>query len=383
MHPTTPIEKPNDRFFSMRSRQADGFVQRLKSIADRFLVIAKIGGGTYGEVHKCRDQETGDIVAVKRIIILHPDDGFPNTTLREVQLLRELTHDNIIALKFVVQSEDEKEPGIYLVFDYCEYDLYAVLNMPETPKPSRLWLLSFMKQFLVALHFLAIHRVAHRDLKPANMFVTRAGVLKLGDFGLARKLTERGRLSDKVITLWYRPPELLLGFKKRYETEVDIWSAGCILYEMVTSKPLFQARDATEMSQLLKIFSVSGLPQIDEWPEFYEFDAAGYWKNQSVPRESQLQDLLRSNIGQDFIGIVEVLVSMLQLNPARRISAEDALNHSFFRELGSSTDPKNLPELKWEEMHQLKASERKKKDKEKERERERVKQELPRPPELV
>jgi serine/threonine protein kinase len=348
------------------ARRSAFHVERVKSINDRFQMIGKIGGGTYGEVQKCRDRDTEEIVAVKRIIILRPEDGFPNTTIREVQLLRELRHDNVILLKYVVQSENESEPGIYLVFDYCEYDLYALLYMPDIPRLEIDLTFSLMKQFLVALHFCAIHRVVHRDLKPANMFITRGGVLKLGDFGLARKIRDRDRLSDKVITLWYRPPELLLGCQK-YDTEVDIWSAGCILYEMVTTKVLFQAREPNDAAQLMKIFSVCGIPRQEDWPDFFQFDKAQLYANaRELPKEGRLGSLLQENIPKDFFGIGELLLGMLQLNPAKRISAEEALNHPFLRRFPFPPNMAGLPKPMREEMHQMKASNTKKK-REKER----------------
>lgn len=348
--------------------QFDFQTERVKTISERFKTIEKLGGGTYGVVQKCVDLETKQIVALKQIIILNPDDGFPHNTIREVDLLQELQHDNIILLKFVVQSE--KEPGLYLVFEYCEYDLYALLYMPDSPKMDQMLTLSLMKQFIVALHFCAIHKVVHRDLKPANMFVTRDNVLKLGDFGLARKLSDRGRYSDKVITLWYRPPELLLKCKK-YGTEIDIWSAGCILYEMVTAKALFQAKDPNELSQLQTIFGICGMPSVEDWPEFQDYEETSIFKKlpPNIPQTSQLAIHLQKNIPEQYTDIIDLLIKMLQYNPSKRITAEDALNHPFFRKLGHEYDPQNLPHPEREEMHQMDASEKKKRNKDKERER--------------
>jgi serine/threonine protein kinase len=344
-------------------------VERVASISDRFETVAVIGDGTYGEVEKCRDLSTGEIVAIKRIRILNPNEGFPLTTFREIRLLKELRHVHVIFLRLVLQTENDKDSGLYLVFDYCEFDLYALLYMPDVPKLQPVAIKSLMKQFLVGLHHCGIHNVVHRDLKPANMLVTRQCILKLGDFGLARKLATRGQQSDKVITLWYRPPELLLGCQ-RYGPEVDIWSAGCILYEMATCQPLFQAREDRDIAQLAKIFGICGLPTVQEWPEFRQYQESEIWKYKAgslktMTHESQLRVILGANLADDFVGLGDLLVKMLEMNPQKRISAENALNHPFFRRMGRETDPDRLPRLIREEMHQKATSEKRRLDREK------------------
>ena len=335
-------------------------VEKVKQITDRFERIQEIGGGTYGIVEKCRDLETKEIVAVKRIKNLYPEHGFPYSTLREVNLLKSLNHDNIVNIKAVIQDED-RDAGLHLVFEYCEYDIYALIHCPEAERLESIIMKSLMKQFLVALQFLAVQGIVHRDLKPANMFVTRGGVLKLGDFGLARRLSRRGRMTHQMITIWYRPPEMLLGCQE-YGPEVDIWSAGCILFEMATSKVLFQAKDGKEITTLYEIFKVCGRPTDENWPEFKNLknNASVVSKIQAFPEHSCLNDILRQ-IPSEFEGLADLLSKMIVMNPRRRITAEDALNHPFFRNMKADTDPHNLPKITRPEMHERLAAERRKK----------------------
>ncbi|OHS95127.1 Cell division control protein 2 3 [Tritrichomonas foetus] len=337
-------------------------VFQLKSITERFRVICNIGKGSYGVVQKCQDIITNDIVAVKKILQQNKMNDCPQNTIREVLLLNELQHDNIVELKFIVQCKESDE-GLYLVFEYCEYDLYALLYKSYL-KPD--YLKSLMKQLLVALHVLSIRRIVHRDLKPANIFVTRNNILKLGDFGLARQLSECTRYSHQVVTLWYRPPELLLGVKQ-YGTEVDIWSAGCILYEMVTSKVLFRSASNDDISQLIEIFKLIGRPNKD-WIGF-QGEKANLFSSvkDKIPKDSyekqSFKKHLEDTIPQEYQEMIDLLLKMLALNPSERITAEEALNHPFIRSINDSIDPLKLPELTFEEIHQLIVSEERKREK--------------------
>lgn len=332
------------------------FVTRVKHIQDRFEPIKDIGQGTYGVVQKCKDKLTDQIVAVKKIRTQKSKKiGFPQTTLREVKLLTELNHPNIVELKLVVQSEDPDD-DLFLIFEYCEYDLYALLYKKVLDTDH---IKSIMKQFLVVLQYCAGQKVIHRDLKPANMFITKQNVLKLGDFGLARKIKDdRARYSETVITLWYRPPEILASHgNKNYKTEVDIWSAGCILYEMVTREQLFKASGNNPVLQLVEICSICGpLPQNNmnqESAELFEM-----MKKDRIPEESKLEEFLESKFSKypEFISLIPLLLKMLKLNPDERITAEDALNEPFFRDIDDKYYHSNLSEINEQEIHQKEVS---------------------------
>lgn len=333
-----------------------GFMtMEVNSIEEHYRIIEDIGKGTYGVVQKCQDIRTGEIVALKRIKKNIPDDGFPKMTIREVNLLQNLHHENVVSLKKVLHCRGT----VFLVFEYCEYDLYALLYMPNLQPPNPYVLVSIMKQFMIVLQYFAKQKVVHRDLKPANMFITKQNILKIGDFGLARELMDHTRYSDKVITQWYRPPELLLGSHK-YGPEVDMWSAGCILYEMIKRRPLFRSSNERDETQLQTIFSICGTPTLDDWPTWYSYDNSSLFQNMK-PSPSILQDYLCRNVAPNFRYAIPLLVKMLQLNPEKRIKPDQALEDPFFRIEWARTDPRVLPPLRLEEMHQSKAAAEKKK----------------------
>ena len=329
----------------------------VSAIEDYYDVIEDIGFGTYGEVQKCVDKQTKEIVALKRIKKISAEDGFPKMVIREVRLLQKLRHENVVKLKRVLHCKGT----VFLVFEYCEFDLAALLYSNVIPKLSDNFLRSIMRQLLLCLQYLDSQRVIHRDLKPSNMFITRNNILKLGDFGLARDMQNYMRYSDKVITQWYRPPELLLG-QTKYGTEVDIWSAGCILYEMVTKRPLFLANKQTDSSQLSAIVKICGTPNDQDWPEWRNLKNAAIFNNQP-PLPNNLFEHLKKTIPSSFHDMIPLLLNMLVLNPERRIKASTALQHKFFSEYPEISDPRNLPPLNVEEIHQKNLSSKKEENK--------------------
>ncbi|XP_066302728.1 cyclin-dependent-like kinase 5 isoform X1 [Branchiostoma lanceolatum] len=210
--------------------------------------LEKIGEGTYGTVFKAKNKETHEIVALKRVRLDDDDEGVPSSALREICLLKELKHKNIVRLHDVLHSEKK----LTLVFEYCDQDLKKYFDScsgdidPETVK-------SFMYQLLRGLAFCHSHNVLHRDLKPQNLLINKNGELKLADFGLARAFGIPVRCySAEVVTLWYRPPDVLFG-AKLYSTSIDMWSAGCIFAELANAgRPLFPGNDVDD--QLKRIF---------------------------------------------------------------------------------------------------------------------------------
>ncbi|XP_054565790.1 cyclin-dependent kinase 3 [Eptesicus fuscus] len=285
---------------------------------DVFQKVEKIGEGTYGVVYKARNKDTGQLVALKKIRLDLETEGVPSTAIREISLLKELKHPNIVRLLDVVHSEKK----LYLVFEFLSQDLKKFMDAtPVAELPLHL-VKSYLFQLLQGVNFCHSHRVIHRDLKPQNLLINELGAIKLADFGLARAFGVPLRTyTHEVVTLWYRAPEILLG-SKFYSTAVDIWSVGCIFAEMVTCKALFPGD--SEIDQLFRIFRTLGTPSEATWPGVTQLpDYKG-----SFPKWARkgLEDVVPSldPEGKD------LLQQLLQYDPSQRISARGALAHPYF-----------------------------------------------------
>ena len=282
---------------------------------------SNLGEGTYGVVYKAKDRQTDEIVALKRIRLEVEDEGIPSTALREISLLRELRHDNVVELKDCVQSEGR----LYLVFEYLDRDLKKYMESCNGPL-SPLLVKSYLFQLTRGLAFCHSRGVMHRDLKPQNLLVSKDGRLKLADFGLARAFCPPIRpLTHEVVTLWYRPPEILLG-SPSYAPPVDVWAIGTIFVEMVTKRPLFPGD--SEIDQLYKIFRQLGTPDESLWQGVTEMEDF----NKDFPKwyKTPFAKTVTENL--DNAGL-DLLEGFLVYSPKDRITAKDALNHAYFDEL--------------------------------------------------
>lgn len=279
--------------------------------------LEKIGEGTYGIVYKAKDANER-FYALKTIRLEAEDEGIPSTAIREISLLKELKHANIVKLCDVIHSEKK----LTLVFEFVDQDLKKVLDDHKGGLPAAK-ARSFLFQLIKGIGFCHQHRVLHRDLKPQNLLISKEGVLKLADFGLARAFGIPVRsYTHEVVTLWYRAPDVLMG-SRRYSTPVDIWSVGCIFAEMVSSQPLFPG--SNEQDQLSKIFKVMGTPTEAQWPsvvelpewrrDFPQYEAPTSWQY-IVPK--------LDNLGADLIG------KLLRYDPGQRVTAKQALEHTYF-----------------------------------------------------
>ncbi|XP_068081142.1 cyclin-dependent kinase 2 isoform X4 [Anabrus simplex] len=226
---------------------------------DNFTKIEKIGEGTYGVVYKARDRKTGSLVALKKIRLDSELEGVPSTAIREISLLKELNHPNVVRLLDVVHSDKK----LHLVFEFLVQDLKKFLDTTMN-ELSEMLVKSYLHQLLNGISYCHAHRVLHRDLKPQNLLIDNQGYIKIADFGLARAFGLPVRTyTHEVVTLWYRAPEILLG-SKFYSTAVDIWSLGCIFAEMLTRRALFPGD--SEIDQLFRIFRTLGTPDEEMWP---------------------------------------------------------------------------------------------------------------------
>ncbi|KAI4305863.1 hypothetical protein L6164_029199 [Bauhinia variegata] len=323
---------------------------------DCFEKLEQIGEGTYGQVYMAREIRTGEIVALKKIRMDNEREGFPITAIREIKILKKLHHDNVIKLKEIVTSpgpeKDEQgrpdgnkyKGGIYMVFEYMDHDLTGLADRPGM-RFTIPQIKCYMRQLLTGLHYCHINQVLHRDIKGSNLLIDNEGNLKLADFGLARSFSNdhNANLTNRVITLWYRPPELLLGTTK-YGPAVDMWSVGCIFAELLHGKPIFPGKDEPE--QLNKIFELCGAPDEVNWPGVSKIP----WYNQFKPTRP-MKRRLREVFRHFDRHALELLEKMLTLDPAQRITAKDALDAEYFWTDPLPCDPKSLP--KYESSHEF------------------------------
>jgi cell division cycle 2-like len=302
-----------------------------------------IDEGTYGRVFRARDIETDEVYALKQVKLGGEREGFPVTALREMSLLLALRHPNIVHVReIVVGSTLDK---IYMVMEYAEHDLRSVLDTMRHPY-SQSEVKSLMQQLLRGVVHMHNAWVLHRDLKTANLLVTNTGVIKVCDFGLARRYGDPlGPLTPNVTTLWYRAPEILLG-ATIYTPAVDMWSVGCIFAELVLMDALFPGQG--ELDQLAKICALIGAPTESTWPSFCDLPNAKNIYLQGPPR-SLLAGKLRTDAYSRKTPLtamgVELLAQMLALDPERRITADEALQHPYFSELPAAKEPELIQTL--------------------------------------
>jgi CTD kinase subunit alpha len=294
-----------------------------------------VGSGTYGKVFKGVHVYTKDMVALKKIRMEGERDGYPVTAIREVKLLQSLNHVNIVNLREVMVEKND----CYMVFEYLSHDLTGLLNHP-TFKLEQSHKKDLAKQLFEGLDYLHRRGVLHRDIKAANILVSNTGQLKLADFGLARFYAKNSKLdyTNRVITIWYRSPELLLG-ETQYEAAVDIWSAACVLVEIFTRHAIFPG-DGGEINQLDKIYNVLGTPTVETWPGIVDMQ----WFDLLRPTErkpSTFEEKYRDKVSPM---AYELLLAMFLYDPTARPTAADVLEHPFFATEAPS--PKRADALK-------------------------------------
>jgi len=326
-----------------------------------FEKLEQIGEGTYGQVYMARDKQTGEIVALKKVRMENEKEGFPITAIREIKILKSLNHKNIIKMKEIVTSKahatNENKGSIYMVFEYMDHDLTGLADRRGV-RFTVPQIKCYMKQLLQGLHYCHKNKILHRDIKGSNLLIDNHGILKLADFGLARPYAadHSNRLTNRVITLWYRPPELLMGIQK-YGPEVDMWSVGCIFAELLFQKPILAGEN--EWEQLEIIFRLCGSPTEEVWPgvqklPWYHTLPENFFKYRRCIMESF------RHFSKDALSLIDLF---LQLNPKKRITAKDALTHDYFYNDPMPCDPSELP--RYEASHEFQVKKRRHEQREK------------------
>uniref|UniRef100_A0AC35UCY4 Protein kinase domain-containing protein n=1 Tax=Rhabditophanes sp. KR3021 TaxID=114890 RepID=A0AC35UCY4_9BILA len=320
----------------------------MSNIEAKYEVLEQIGAGTFGIVRKGRCKSTGKIVAMKKILVdSQKDDGFPITALREIKYLSMIKHPNVTELIEVVSERSTKNRNskdgegndcayFHLILTFCEYDLCALLGnraVPfQLPEIKRM-----AYDFFNGLFKIHKSKLLHRDLKVANILISTEnnGTLKIADFGLSRMHTKNEHqlaYTNRVVTLWYRAPEILLG-ERKYNESIDLWSAGCILAEFFIRNALFDGN--SESVVLKQIYTKCGSINNDSMPNCESLE---YYKNytlpQNIPRElvRKLEPIVKD---QHALGLIDDLLS---LNPAKRPNCDEALDHVFFFQLPKKAD---------------------------------------------
>jgi len=313
-------------------------------ISSRFSMLEKIGEGTYGTVYKAICHSTGERMAIKKIKILYEEDGVPATALREISLLKELNHINVVRLDNVYSSRF----SLFLVFECLDMDLRVYLKRygPFMETPLR----NGVMQCFRGIEFCHGHRILHRDLKPQNVLVeVKTMRLVLADFGLARNFSVPLKAyTHEVVTLWYRAPEVLLG-QQRYATPMDIWSLGCIVAEMATGHALFPGD--SEIDTIFRIFRLLGTPTDETWPgvttlreykqRFPQWAETGLAEVRAgaaeAARKAGCGSLAAGGSGALREDGIELLQLCLKYNMVDRPSAKSALRHQFFEGVDCAT----------------------------------------------
>lgn len=303
---------------------------------ERFKKLNLIDEGTYGVVHRARDVETGEVVALKQLKLnaARSDDGFPISSLREISILLLLVHPNVVRCREVVVGVSSSH--IFMVMEYVEHELKVLIN---NHRFSIAEMKCLLRQLVDGVHYIHEMWVVHRDLKTTNILLNNSGVLKVCDFGLARHYGDPLRpYTQRVQSLWYRAPELLLG-QRRYDSCVDVWSIGCIFGELLLRKPLFDGK--VELHQLGLIFEMAGVPTEDSWPGCKQLPNWRVVKFKlSLPRWRHVFPEEEGNLSDTGL---DLLRSLCEVCPERRLTAGAAHKHPYFWEAPFPQEPSMMP----------------------------------------
>ncbi|KAK0576220.1 hypothetical protein LWI29_013850 [Acer saccharum] len=298
--------------------------------AEAYDKLDKVGQGTYSNVYKARDRDTGKIVALKKVKFDTSEPESVKFMAREIMMLQKLDHPNVVKLEGLATSR--MQYSLYLVFEFMQSDLSRIITRPEG-RLTEPQVKCYMHQLLSGLQHCHDRGILHRDIKGSNLLIDKNGMLKIADFGLANYFSpnQKRPLTSRVVTLWYRAPELLLG-TTNYGVGIDLWSAGCLLAEMFAGRPIMPGR--TEVEQLHRIFKLCGSPPEDYWKKL---------KLSTTFRPPHYKPRLFEVFGDFAESSLGLLSTLLALDPANRGSAYLALQNEFFRTNPLPCDLSGLP----------------------------------------
>ena len=307
-------------------------------VDSRYSPLESIGTGAYGVVCAAKDNRTGQRVAIKKIPKVFEVLVIAKRTYRELKILRHLRHENIISILDVMLPPDDPTQfqDVYVVLDLMESDLHHIIHSVQPLSEDHIQF--FLYQILRGVKYIHSANVLHRDLKPSNLLINRNCELKIGDFGMARGLSSSPEehstfMTEYVATRWYRAPELMLSLSE-YTFAIDMWSMGCIVAEMIARRQMFPGKNY--LNQLQLILSVVGTPSSEY------IDAIGSERVktylEALPKRDPVElSVLFPNASEV---VLDLMGNLLQLDPKKRISAEEALAHKY---LTRYHDPKDEP----------------------------------------
>lgn len=290
--------------------------------------ILQVGEGTYGKVYKAKSMVTGKVVALKRLRLEGEREGFPITSIREIKLLQSFDHPNVSTLNEIMV---ESQKTVYMIFEYADNDLSGLL-LNKQIDINAAQCKHIFEQLLRGMDYLHGNGILHRDIKGSNILIDNKGQLRITDFGLARKVKAESDYTNRVITLWYRPPELLLG-TTNYGPEVDMWGCGCVLVELFNKSAMFQGQN--ELEQLDAIFKIMGTPNTDTWPRIFDMP----WFFMVMPQQQQKYP---NAFRKKFSSVIpseacfRLAEGLLSYNQDKRLTASQALESEYFKELPKS-----------------------------------------------
>ena len=292
-----------------------------------FSILSIIGHGTFGVVYRAKEEKTGGIFAIKRVF---QDKKYKN---RELEILKDLNHPNVINLKHFFYTKTEKggnEPEIFLncVMDYFPQTLSRILsvNFQSRKQLDPFIAKLYAYQMMLSLKYLHSKGIAHRDIKPQNILVgQKTNKIKLCDFGSAKKLIPGQKSISYICSRFYRAPELIFGATD-YTNQIDVWSMGCVISELVLGRPMFPG--ATTSDQLVEIIRILGTPTKDDICSMNP-----YFKDHKFPdvKPIPFEKLFKNRIIPEYF--LDLLSKILVYNPQKRLTAEKALEHAYFDEI--------------------------------------------------